>query len=116
MKVFFLCLFLVLLSVERAKSKDLNQTISEILEEMEDIKKNFIRNEEKIKTNSENFIRNEEKITKNSANIATLATRGIWCGYSKHWNTTGTIVYDTTPKADTNMEITVSPLDKSKGD
>ena len=102
MKVFFLCLFLVLLSVERAKSKDLNQTISEILEEMEDIKKNFIRN--------------EEKIEKNSANIATLATRGIWCGYSKHWNTTGTIVYDTTPKADTNMEITVSPLDKSKGD
>ena len=102
MKVFFLCLFLVMLSVEQAKSKDLNQTISEILEEMEDMKKNFIRN--------------EEKIEKNSANIATLATRGIWCGYSKHWNTTGTIVYDTTPKADTNMEITVSPLDKSKGD
>ena len=101
MKVFFLCLFLVMLSVEQAKSKDLNQTISEILEEMEDMKKNFIRN--------------EEKIEKNSANIATLATRGIWCGYSKHWNTTGTIVYDTTPKADTNMEITVSPLDKSKG-
>merc|ERR1711860_78236 len=104
---------------------------------MEDMKKNFIRNEEKIKTNSENFIRNEEKIRtnsenfirneekikknsenyirteekvkKNSANLATLATRGIWCGYTRHWNTTGTIFYEEQfLKADSNMEITDS--------
>ena len=39
------------LSTERAKNRDLNQTISDILEEMEDMKKNIMRNEEKITDN-----------------------------------------------------------------
>ena len=39
------------LSAERAKNRDLNQTISDILDEMEDMKKNIMRNEEKITDN-----------------------------------------------------------------
>ena len=36
------------LSAERAKNRDLNQTISDILDEMKDMEKNIMRNEEKI--------------------------------------------------------------------
>ena len=39
------------LRMERAKNKNLNQTILDILEEMEDMKKNIMRNEEKITEN-----------------------------------------------------------------
>ena len=35
------------LYVERAKNRDLNQTISDILEEMEAMKKNIIRNQKR---------------------------------------------------------------------
>ena len=41
------------LIAERARNRDLNQTISDILEEMEDMKKNIMRNEEKITLNQD---------------------------------------------------------------
>ncbi len=44
------------LSVERAKNRDLNQTISDILEEMEDMKENIMRNEEKIIDNKSSVV------------------------------------------------------------
>ena len=101
MKLIFLCLFLVKLSESVGedgwgKNQDLNQTISEILEEMEDMRKNIIRNEEKI---------------------SKLSTRGTWCGYTKGaWNTTGTIFYDRLLISDTNRKISKSPLDIKTGE
>jgi len=47
---------LIELNAERAKNRDLNQTISDILEEMEDIKKNIMRNEEKITDNQSSVV------------------------------------------------------------
>ena len=44
------------LRAERAKNRDLNQTISDILAEMEDMKKNIIRNEEKITENQSSVV------------------------------------------------------------
>ena len=44
------------LSAERAKNRNLNQTISNILEEMEDMKKNIMRNEEKITENQSSVV------------------------------------------------------------
>ena len=44
------------LSAERVKNRDLNQTISDILEELEDIKNSIIRNEEKIIDNQSSVL------------------------------------------------------------
>jgi len=64
------------LMAERAKNRDLNQTISDILEEMEDMKKNIMRNEEKITDNESSvFLLSrdvddlQEDVVENSANI-----------------------------------------------
>ena len=43
------------LNAERAKNRDLNQTISDILEEMEGMKNHIIRNEEKIIDNQSSY-------------------------------------------------------------
>ena len=60
------------LNAERIKNKDLNQTISNILEEMEDMKKNIITLSEDVATNGENIIRNGEKITDNQSSMLFL--------------------------------------------
>ena len=71
------------LIAERIKNRDLNQTITDILEEMEDMKKNIMRNEEKITDNQssvlllsrdvddlqEDVISVTGDVEKNSANI-----------------------------------------------
>ena len=44
-----------------------------------------------------------DDVERNSANVATLATRALWCGYTRDWNTTGTITYDLLSIVDNNM-------------
>ena len=82
------------LMAERIKNRDLNQTISDILERMEDMEKNIISNEgtisenqrnidmvnvyvatlsDDVVTNEENIMRNEEKITDNQSSVFLLS-------------------------------------------
>ena len=53
------------LSEERVKNRDLNQTISDILEEMEDMKKKIMRNEEKITDNQSSVFLLSSKMSRN---------------------------------------------------
>ena len=184
------------LSAERTKNRDLNQTISDILERMEEMEKNIMRNEEKIIDNQSsvflltrdvddlqedvatvqddvvsvtadternsanitkvsedlsavqedvvsNFTKVSEDIEENSAlitnvfedvvsltssyqqqefqieslssQIVSLGARGHWCGYQNTWTSVGTINYDTITFADSNMNITGTPLDINTG-
>ena len=57
------------LIAERAKNRDLNQTISDILERMEEMEKNIMRNEEKITDNQSSVFLLSRDVEENSANI-----------------------------------------------
>ena len=125
------------LIAERAKNRDLNQTISDILERMEDMEKNIMRNEEKITAVQADVGTNQGAITeiqgdvvavqddvivvaadveRNSADITTLATMGHWCGFREdQWNTVGTITYKRITFSASNMNITGTPLDINTG-
>ena len=124
------------LIAERAKNRDLNQTISDILERMEDMEKNIMRNEEKITAVQADVGSNQDAITeiqgdvaavqddvivvaadveKNAADISTLATMGHWCGVQDYWTKVGTITYNRITFSDSNMNIAATPLDINTG-
>ena len=110
------------LIAERAKNRDLNQTISDILERMEDMEKNIMRNEEKITDNQSSvFLLSrdvddlQEDVERNSADITTLGTIGTWCATKFSWYTVGTITYDGLTFSDSNMYVTETPLDINTG-
>ena len=98
------------LKMERAKNKNLNQTISDILEEMEDMKKNIMRNEEKITDN-------QLSVFLLTRDVEELGTMGTWCAYRYLWDTVGTITYSDITFSDSinMMEITDTPLDINTG-
>ena len=103
------------LIAERIKNRDLNQTISDILEEMEDMKKNIMRNEEKITDNELSVFLLTRNVEENSDDITSLGLRGHWCGYRYLWETgPGTITYERITYSDSNMN-TGTPLDINTG-
>jgi len=131
------------LSAERANNRDLNQTISDILERMEEMEKNIMRNEEKIIDNQSSvFLLSrdvedlQEDVEENSAlitnviddvvsltssnqqqtmQIESLGARSHWCGYQNLWTSVGTITYNNIFFSDSNMNITADPLDINTG-
>ena len=132
------------LNEERAKNRDLNQTISDILERMADMERDIISNEEKITENQSSVVLlskevddlqedvasvqddivvvadDVESLTSSdqlqNSQIESLGTRGTWCGYQSGWTTVGTINYDSLTFSDSNMmEITGTPLDINTG-
>ena len=97
------------LIAERIKNRDLNQTISDMLERMEEMEKNIMRNDEKI-------TENQLSLFQLTRDVETLATIGHWCGEQDRWNTGGTITYDTiTFSASNNMNYATTPLDINTG-
>jgi len=60
------------LIAEQAKNRDLNQTISDILEEMEDMKKNIMRNEEKIIDNQSSVLLLSRDVDDLTDDVATV--------------------------------------------
>ena len=87
------------LNEERAKNRDLNQTISDILERMADMERDIIRNGEKIDQAQ-----------------SSVVLRGTWCGYQNYWDAaSSTITYDSLTFSDSNMEMTGTPLDINTG-
>ena len=52
---------------------------------------------------------------RNSADITSLGVRGHWCVVQDHWNTVGTITYDTITYSDSNLNIATTPLDINTG-
>ena len=133
------------LNQERAKNRDLNQTISDILERMEHMERDITVNQLKME---DNILSMAEGVERNSANIIevfedvsavqddvviladfvsssdqlqasqikSLGTRGTWCGYKYGpWTSVGTIRYDQLTFADSNMEVNGTPLDINTG-
>ena len=115
---------------ERIKNRDLNQTISDILERMADMEMDIFRNEEKITQAQSSVVLLSKDVEdlqddvivvaadveRNSADITTLATFGHWCGYHDQWSTVGTITYDyLTFSASNNMNYAATPLDINTG-
>ena len=97
------------LIAERIKNRDLNQTISDMLERMEEMEKNIMRNDEKI-------TENQLSLFQLTRDVETLATIGHWCGEQDRWNTGGTITYDSiTFSASNNMNYATTPLDINTG-
>ena len=118
------------LIAERAKNRDLNQTISDILEEMENMKNIMVLLTKDVEDLQEevdgvqgdvaavqdDVVAVAEDVERNSADITTLATMGTWCGTKKEWYTVGTITYDSITYSDSNnMNIAATPLDINTG-
>ena len=89
------------LNAERAKNRDLNETISDILDRLAEM-------EDAVVTVG-------ERVESNSASITTLATRGTWCGFQSSWTTSGIISYENLTLSDSNMDISEQPLDINAG-
>ena len=106
------------LIAERAKNRDLNQTIADILERMEEMEKNIMSNQEKITAVQDDVVTVAEDVERNSANINSLGARGSWCAARSKdsWSTDySTITYDVLTYSDSNMNITGTPLDIDTG-
>ncbi len=133
------------LIAERAKNRDLNQTISDILERIADMEMDIISNEEKITQAQSSVVLLskdvddlQEDVEENSAlitnviddvvsltssdqqqtvQIESLGARGHWCAARtiNSWNTVGTITYDRITYSDSNMNIAATPLDINTG-
>ena len=54
-------------------------------------------------------------VQRNNADITTLARRGTWCGWQYAWAAVGTITWGDIYYSDSNMDITVTPLDRDTG-
>ena len=98
------------LIAERIKNRDLNQTISDILERMGEMERNIVAVQDDV-------IVVAADVEKHSADITTLATFGTWCGVKNIiWDAVGTITYDRITFSDSkNMNIAVPPLDINTG-
>ena len=118
------------LSAEKSKNRDLNQTISDILEEMENMKNIMVlltKDVEDLREEvdgvqgdvaavQDDVVAVAEDVERNSADITTLATMGTWCATKKEWYTVGTITYDSITYSDSNnMNIAATPLDINTG-
>ena len=101
------------------------------------MKEYIVRNEEKITQLSHDLEGVEEDVDWNSATISsvavevvqqgfmieeniqrldTLSTRGRWCGYQDEWTADNSIItYDSYFFTDTNMNVSVTPLDITTG-
>ena len=114
----------------RQKNRNLNETIDNILEEMADMKDYIVRNEQKITSVAEDVVsltddvvtlmssdeQQEIMIEDNIQRLDTLSTRGRWCGYQNEWSTDNSIItYDSYFFTDTNMDVSVTPLDITTG-
>ena len=114
----------------RQKNRNLNETIDNILEEMADMKDYIVRNEQKITSVAEDVVsltddvvtlmssdeQQEIMIEDNVQRLDTLSTRGRWCGYKEDWVTDHSIItYDRYFFTDTNMDVSVTPLDITTG-
>ena len=114
----------------RQKNRNLNETIDNILEEMADMKDYIVRNEQKITSVAEDVLsltddvvtlmssdeQQEIMIEDNVQRLDTLSTRGRWCGYKEDWVTDHSIItYDRYFFTDTNMDVSVTPLDITTG-
>ena len=105
------------LSVEREKNRDLNQTISDILERIADLEDVTIRNEEKITENQREVLIVKLDVEDNTNRLDTISTKGRWCGFSNGgWHGDNVVIsYDKISFSDTNMAISRTPLDINTG-
>ena len=105
------------LSAEREKNRDLNQTISEILERIADLEDVTIRNEEKITENQRKVLMVQLGVEDNINRLDTISTKGRWCGFSNGgWHGDNVVIsYDKISFSDTNMAISRTPLDITTG-
>ena len=114
----------------RQKNRNLNETIDNILEEMADMKDYIVRNEQKITSVAEDVVsltddvvtlmssdeQQEIMIEDNVQRLDTLSTRGRWCGYKYDWSTANSIIsYDSITFEETNLNVSVTPLDINTG-
>ena len=92
------------------ENRDLNQTISDILERIADLEDVIIRNEEKITDNQRRLLMVEH-------DVEDISTKGRWCGFSNGgWHTDNVVIsYDKISFSDTNMAISETPLDINTG-
>ena len=99
------------LSAEQAKNRDLNQTISDILEEMEDMKKNILILQEDVVAVQDDVVSVAEEVEQQETEIRSLATRGTWCAIQPNdWTAEGIISYENLTYSDSNMNVTGTPL------
>ena len=105
------------LSAERKKNRDLNQTISDILDKIANLEDVVIRNEEKITENQRKVLLVELDVEENTNRLETISTKGRWCGFSNGgWHADNVVIsYDKLSFSDTNMDISRTPLDITTG-
>merc|ERR1712110_954370 len=105
------------LSAERKKNRDLNQTISDILDKIANLEDFVIRNEEKITENQRKVLLVELDVEENTNRLETISTKGRWCGFSNGgWHADNVVIsYDKLSFSDTNMDISRTPLDMTTG-
>ena len=105
------------LSVEQARTRNLNQTISDLLGRMADMEKIIKDLTEEVSAVQEDVVSVADDVERNSAIITNQATRGSWCAFKLEWTTGYSIItYDYLTFSDTNMEITETPLNSNTGD
>ena len=99
----------------RQRNQDLNQTITNTLKEMADMKKYIESKEEKITQGSliqQQGTKTEDIIQR----LDTLSTRGRWCGYQDDWYPDNSVFsYIRMFFSDSNMNLTETPLDLNTG-
>ena len=70
---------------------------------------------EDVKSLNSTDEKQEIKIEDNIQRLDTLSTRGRWCGYQDEWTADSIITYDSIFFTDTNMDVSVTPLDINSG-
>ena len=111
-------------------SNVLSDEISTLTESISDVNSKVEDNSAKITSVSENVAsltedvasltssdeKQEIKIEDNIQRLDTLSTRGRWCGYQDGWSADNSIItYDSYFFTDTNMNVSVTPLDITTG-
>ena len=114
----------------RQKNRNLNETIDNILEEMADMREYIVRNEQKITSVAEDVVSLTDNVVTlmssdeqqgimiedNIQRLDTLSTRGRWCGYQDVWDSGWSYIsYQKLFLNDTNMDVSMTPLDINSG-
>ena len=99
----------------RQRNQDLNQTITNMLKEMADMKEYIESKEEKITHGS--LSQQQKTMTEDIIQrLDTLSTRGRWCGYQDDWYPDNSVFsYIRMFFSDSNMNLTETPLDLNTG-
>ena len=103
---------------ENALCKEENDRLNDIIaEDIKQLKENVTSLDNAIRSNSDTISDVNDEVSSLSITVDTLSTRGRWCGNKNSWEDIfpSIITYDSMVYHDTNLDVSVTPLDITTG-